>query len=248
MVLGVAAALILLPTLAATGLTFDFSQAPPVEVARGVPILVDRVDQLQTGDRVILAFEYGPAYADEMESVAEPLLEHLIERGIEPVIVSTLPEGVSLGTSLWAQVSDDPVIDGGEYLVGNLNGIAEFMARDATRSAQQLFVFSSNSQRMRWWIEQRSTLSDATSVSGLPVSVAASAGTGPLVAPYFDIRGVEGWIVGFPQAVTYREVRGLSVEDDGLTLNVLMLVHWAAVALMVIGFLYYLVAGRKGTR
>ncbi|MGC9347043.1 MAG: double zinc ribbon domain-containing protein [Anaerolineae bacterium] len=248
LVLGVAAALVLLPNLASQGLVFDFSQVPSVDVARGVPILVDRVDQLQAGDRVILAFEYGPAYADEMARIAKPVLEHLAERDAEPVIVSTLPGGVGLGASLWAQASDSPAMDTGEYLVGNLNGIAEFMARPDTQASRHVFVFSSSSERTRWWIEQRAVLGQDSTGDRLPISIGASAATGSLITPYLNNRNVEGWIVGFPQALTYRDVRGTLVEGEGLALDVLMLVHWAAAGLITIGFLYYLVAGRKGTR
>jgi hypothetical protein len=145
-------------------------------------------------------------------------------------------------------VSDNPVTDTGEYLVGNLNGIAEFMARPEMQASRQVFVFSSSSERTRWWIEQRALLGQDNTGNSLPISVGASAATGSLITPYLDNRNVQGWVVGFPQAVTYRNVRGLPTDGDGLTLDVLMFAHWAAAGLITIGFLYYLVAGKKGTR
>jgi hypothetical protein len=51
------------------------------------------INQLPTSARVLLAFEYDPGLSAEMDTVAAPVLDHLMLRGAYLSVVSTSPTG-----------------------------------------------------------------------------------------------------------------------------------------------------------
>jgi hypothetical protein len=240
LLLGVFAAILFLPE------GMKLSQANPLQVAPGAADFVQRIDRIEPGQRVLLAFEYTPAYADEMAQMARPVLEHLDDRQAQLIIVSTIPEGTGLGLGLIAEVRYEGLVTDAGYLSGNFNGIASFLDSAEARSVDHVVVLTSQSERLRWWIEQ-GALAGSQQQVGLPFSAGVSASVRPLVAPYLQARGVQGWIGGFSGALAYREVRGeLLTGFYARTWDVLMLAHWFAAALLFVGVLYSLVAGKKG--
>jgi len=58
------------------------------------------MDSLQSGQPVLVAFEYGPTGAGELDDLARVLLTDLFKKGAKPVIVSTNPSGVMHAESL----------------------------------------------------------------------------------------------------------------------------------------------------
>ncbi|MEP6984949.1 MAG: hypothetical protein ABI970_05110, partial [Chloroflexota bacterium] len=66
-------------------------QLPPVSFVAGSPqqVAFDRVANLQPGDRVLIAAEYGLTDAAELDTTLDTLLRHIFSRGARPVIVST---------------------------------------------------------------------------------------------------------------------------------------------------------------
>ncbi len=233
---------------------FQLSQIDPIQIAPGVSALVSTIDQLQTGDRVIVAVEYPPAYAEEMSQVALPILEHLAAREAEVVFVSSLPEGGTLGATLSARVpgltttTSSALAATGGYVAGNANGIAAYLARPDTQSARHLLVLAAQPEHLRWWIEQNA-VADRDGLSPLPLSVGVSAATGRLVVPYLQAEAVQGWVMGYPEALAYRDISGAATPGAyRQVLDILMLAHWAAAALLAFGMLYNLAAGKKGTR
>ena len=164
------------------------------------------------------------------------------------MVVSTLPEGRVLGAMLAAdltQVSDAPT---GRYLAGNASGIANLLSTTEANAARHVLVLASYPDRVRWWVEQVSLVNqDRTAPLG--VSAGVSAATGPRVAPYLQSRGIEGWLVGFPDALAYRALRaGGDIGRYGRILDILMLAHVAAAALLVVGLMVAAVTGKKGQR
>jgi hypothetical protein len=226
-------------------------------VAPGAPALIEGLDALQPGDRVIVAVEYGMAYAEEMSQIAIPVLQHLTAQQAEITIVSTLPEGAALGAALAAEAkliateaeaqAGPAQLDGG-YLAGNASGISAFLSQPDALAARHILVLASRPERLRWWIEQVQLAYDSAPTP-VPLSVGASASAGPVVAPYLRTPQIRGWLVGLPDALAYRELRGVEdIDSAARTLDVLMLAHWTAGGLLVIGLLVSLVAGKRGAR
>ncbi|MCD6286431.1 MAG: hypothetical protein J7M39_11025, partial [Anaerolineae bacterium] len=138
-------------------------------------------------------------------------------------------------------------LDGG-YLAGNASGISAFLSQPDAQAAHHILVLASRPERLRWWIEQVQ-LAYGSAPTPVSLSVGVSASAGPIVAPYLRTLQIQGWLVGLPDALAYRELRGVEdVNSAARTLDVLMLAHWAAGGLLVIGLLVSLVAGKKGAR
>jgi hypothetical protein len=207
----------------------QLSQAPQQE---GVLPLHAALEGLSEGDTVIFAVEYGPAESVEMGYLADVLLDHLEEREVEVIGVTTLPESTGL-------LGDRVVID---YQPGGVSGVAQYLSfRSGAGEVDMLLVLSARAERLRWWLEQNAIAPDT-----LPLGVGTSASTGPLVAPYLTTSAVEGWLMGFPGVAAYIQEEEAPPEAISLRLDALMLTQWMAVGLFLAGTVYYLVAGRRG--
>ena len=207
------------------------------------------IDALAPGDVVIVAVEYGPAEAGEMSTIAEALLEHLAEKQVQVIAVSTLPEGVGLAYGLLDKVglSNALPAERSSFLSGAANGVAMFLS-EGEADGELLIVLSARAERLRWWIELNnvSRSVDGVSIDPLPIGVGASASVAPMAAPYLASSNVKGWLAGFPDVVAYREFRGVTDSYFNRRLDALLLSHWVALALLIFGLCYYLAAGKKG--
>jgi len=220
---------------------------PPLQA--GVAPLQLAVEGLQAGDTALVALEYGPAEANEMDHITEALLTHLMEHGVQVVAVSTVPEGVGLIQTWldWAETRYQPaegsLVNGG-YLPGESNGIAQFLGSpQRTPKPDFLLVLAARTGPLRWWVEQNAVAGSRA----LPMGVGLSASTGPRMRPYLDVYGVQGWLIGLPGTTAYWQSRGIR-PNEGLArrLDALLLTQWVAAGLLLAGAAYYLTAGKKG--
>ncbi len=69
---------------------------PPAQFAANSrqQAVFDRLDALAPGDLVLVAAEYGPTGAAELDGLTEALLRHTLLKGARPVIISTNPLGL----------------------------------------------------------------------------------------------------------------------------------------------------------
>jgi hypothetical protein len=223
------------------------SQTPSPSNAPGVSMLWNRLEQLQAGDTVLVVAEYGPAYADEMNAAAETLLEHLQDREVNLKLASTLPEGTGLSQAAVMDVfgNDDAVLQR-TYLVNQLPGVASYLQSSEAQEVEHVLILASRPARVRWWIEQNAALQGTDGAAPLTLSVVASASVGPMIAPYLEGTDVEGWLIGLPQTLAYRELRGFDNTSYGGIPDVLMLTHWVVASFLFFGMLYHLALGKKG--
>ncbi len=158
-----------------------------------------------------------------------------VTRGLVSSSASMTTSGALTSTRSVAISSREGMV---HYLPGSASGVLDFL--QSTADADMLLVLAASPERLRWWIEQNVV------VNALPVGMGVSASTMPLIAPYLETRETAGWIVGLADVVAYHESRGLRFEHFSGKLDALMLTHWAAVGLLVLGSIYSLIAGRKG--
>lgn len=118
--------------------------------------LSDTLNQLQPGQAVLVAFEYTPTAAAEMDEIARMLLIDLLGRGVHPVMISTNPTGVLRAYDLIDRLSRDadasrllkrtePLVNREDYYVlrylpGGLVGLRTLVNALYTPGLDALFI------------------------------------------------------------------------------------------------------------
>jgi len=202
------------------------------------------IESVSAGDSVLVAFEYGPAEADELDMVAEPILRRLIERGADISIVSTRPEGLPAAARVWGDTWEellDSAVPGEEliqyyepdenYRPGDATGVSRLLA-DADTPPSLILVLTARPAPLRWWIEQvRARYEFAP-----PVVVGMSAAVEAAASPYLDASAgqLQGAISGLSGAAAYENRRGTGGQATK-RLNAMAAGHVAIVVLMLVG-------------
>ncbi|MCS7178680.1 MAG: hypothetical protein N0A03_05315 [Anaerolineae bacterium] len=217
---------------------------------------------------VLVAWEYGPAEAEEMDRVAGPLMDHLLRRQARLVIVSTRMEGPATAEALLTSRLADTQerlrrvanlgyipgqATGVREAIGNLDGRTEWGSGapaeqiEAMAGVQSVadvgmvVILAAQPEDLRVWVEQVSaTRPDVPIVAGI------SARAEPLMGPYLAAGQIQGALSGLTGGAAYEQRldtgRGREYE---YYLNSLGLALWAVAALTVLGALISLLGGRK---
>ena len=85
-----------------------FTGSQDIPLPTLVPEVLDTsaiIDGLPSNPVVLLAVDYEPGYAGEMEAASSALIDHLILKGAYLAMVSTSPNGVALGEDLLQNIS-----------------------------------------------------------------------------------------------------------------------------------------------
>ena len=210
----------------------------------GVIRSYNAVQGLSAGDPVLVAFEYGPAEADELNLVGEPVLRHLVERGAQMSIVSTQPENRAVAEGLLGVIAAPLDQYTYSYRPGDATGVSQLLA-DAPVQPKMILVLTARPGPLRWWVEQTQARYGDT----IPVVVGMSAALESAASPYQDTRAgqMEGAIYGLSGAAGYETLLGSPEQITG-QLNALALGHLAIVGLMILGALFYTPGGLQGRK
>jgi hypothetical protein len=209
----------------------------------GVTRLYDTIQGLRAGDDVLVAFEYGPTEADELNPVAQTLLQHMLNQGAHISIASTRPEGLAAAErSLSAIGAPEGQYTLHGYRPGDATGVSHLLA-DAGTPPRLVLVLTAQPGPLRWWVEQTHARGEAAPsiVAGL------SAALEPSASPYLDISAgqIEGALVGLSGAAAYERLRG-SAEQATQRLDALAAGHVAIVGLMILGAVFHTFGGLRG--
>jgi len=210
----------------------------------GVIRSYNAVQGLSAGDPVLVAFEYGPAEADELNLVGEPVLRHLVERGAQMSIVSTQPENQAVAEGLLGVIAAPLDQYTYSYRPGDATGVSQLLT-DAPVQPKMILVLTARPGPLRWWVEQTQARYGDT----IPVVVGMSAALESAASPYQDTRAgqMEGAIYGLSGAAGYETLLGSPEQITG-QLNALALGHLAIVGLMILGALFYTPGGLQGRK
>jgi hypothetical protein len=207
----------------------------------------DVVQGVHGGDIVLVALEYGPPEADELNLVAEPVLQHLLDQGAHVSVVSTRPEGQAVAAGLLSDIVTSEEQYTGQYALlpyraGDAAGVSQLLI-DAGARPGLIVVLTAQPGPLRWWVEQaRALYGDA-----LPVVAGISAALEPVASPYLDVsaRQLEGAINGLNGAAAYEALRG-SAGQATQRLNALAVGHAAIVGLMILGAVFHALSSLRG--
>jgi hypothetical protein len=203
-------------TIESTAATADMSQA---------------IGSLESGDPVLVAFDYDPTTRDEMDVIARALIGHLMDQEANVVVVSLLPAGPATAESLLQELGADrpSYADGyGEryanlgYLPGQAAAV-RLLGYSVPTSLPRDFYGTplsdlpvmqglDSTQDFALIIELAATqdtlrwwIEQAGTPYSIPMGAGASAAVIPYARPYYETeaRQLVGIVGGVPDAVTY---------------------------------------------
>ena len=231
--LAVTVAILIAPTIPVSVPTLT----QPV-ISPGVSRAYETIRDIGTGDSVLIAFEYGPSEADELNLVAEPILRHLLDQGAQISVVSTRPQGLAVAEGLLSTVGPSGQRYPQSYKPGDATGVSNLLADAGTPSL--ILVVTAQPGPLRWWVEQARALPDEPP----PVVGGVSAALESTTSPYLDANAgqVTGAVHGLSGAAAYEALRG-SRGHAHQRLNTLAAGHAAIVGLMILGAAFYTLGG-----
>ena len=201
-------------------------------------VALNLVNQVETGEKVLVAFEYQPGLSAELEAASASLLDDLLGSGAELVLVSSQPVGPGLAESfLGSQLSGWPNISEGRYanlgyISGGAAGLLNFALDprkakpDMSWSSSPLdtinkmmdfamvLVITDDPDVARSWIEQVQPLMNVGTVEqAVPLVMVVSAQAEPLVYLYYYTtpRQVSGLVSGVSGGAFYESYHGESL-------------------------------------
>jgi hypothetical protein len=263
----VIAILLLTFTFATLWLGNSFQLALPLaETMPGETLsVISLVNELAPEDKVLVAVEYQPGLSGEVEAASAALVQHLLLRDAQIVMVSSQPTGPGLGEAfLKENFSGDEYISSHEYVnfgyvAGGAAGLLSFandirqtkseMAWDQTplseiqtiRDFALIVVLTDDPDTARSWVEQvQPLLYDPVNLTEVPLVMVVSAQAEPLVYPYYytNPQQIDGMISGIGGGAYYETVIGSSVASQYWTAyNVGMML---AVIIVAVGSIYNL--------
>jgi|GEM_PF-1029951 len=221
----------------------------------------DLIAKLPSGSNVVMAFEYEPETAAEMEPLSVAILQQLARRGdVHVYMMTTRAAGPAMAEHALAAVTNGSTdswvnfgyISGGSkgisgLVIGTLPGVVSPISYDyrgkstevtASRLADLnpslIVIISSRWDDLRAWVEQVEPKAD------LPMIAAISASSAPMAYPYMQNEQLKAIVVGVNDAVAYGALEN-SDRSPGLRAawNGQVVGSVAAVLLILIGSLIY---------
>ncbi len=211
---------------------------------------------IASGRPVLVAFEYTPAMAGELDPVAISFLQRLAANNSTVFTISQVAAGVPVAGRAIEQVEElDSQALG--YLPGDAIGLRNFAscidAVDACANVTGLsmeeetqsllgqiglvIVLSGERDAIVNWIEQVGAQVEVPMISGITQAMS------PVAAPYIASGQLDGLVGGLPAVAA---IDNNVEEDDNFVekaMNSITLSQWMAVIVLIIGALFYGLAG-----
>lgn len=94
----------------AVSLPLFMSQTPPLPITKDVQKLVDVLDELQPGSKILMAFDYDPASAPELQPMAVAFFKYAFKRDMKLIIMGLWPMGPQQANQALEEAMEDPEI------------------------------------------------------------------------------------------------------------------------------------------
>jgi len=205
------------------------SSITPRECVRGA---FEAIDALPSGSTVLLAVECDPATADEVEPAVAAVLDHLLERKVSIVGLSTVPSGPPVALQWLEEAAQragglaygtDYILLG--YLPGEESalrrmpqGLDVVFPRDYARrqdASQYLLIQRANRLSSMGLgiviggdhVHVKRWLEQVQAPVGLPLLAVMTASAEPALSPYYRSGQLLGMVGGLPGAAEYEALR-----------------------------------------
>ncbi|MCY3832703.1 MAG: SH3 domain-containing protein [Chloroflexi bacterium] len=228
-----AAALLALVSLPFASSDFAVGALPPSEFPEerpGFAAVYEALDGLTGSDFALVALEYGPAAAGELDSLADLVLRHVFARGVKPLIVSSNPIAIAHARNIIRAINRSVAgsgisllpgydyhilrfLPGGALGIRELNenfadvvkvsakGISTGLQLDSLDRVKSIVLISDSAETVRNWAEQVVAASD-----NAPLLAFTSYSAAPIAQVYADASAeILGLVFGYRDAYTYGE-------------------------------------------
>lgn len=209
---------------------------PPSVLSPALQGFVTTLGNLPVDKPVLVAFEYDPASAGELNPGVQATLTQLMRAGVRVAAISTRPAGVGVAQ----EALDEAAAETGAadrygeafinlgYLPGGITGLQQFAA-----APQQSILFDYRQTGSPWarpWLNGVNSVHDFSLVvvvaasaesaqawleqvqpsTGVPLAAIASAAAEPLLYPYYQSHPpqLSGLVSGWAEAAAYDNVTG----------------------------------------
>ena len=209
------------------------------------------VDQLGNKS-ALLAFEYTPAMAGELDVVADSILAELVDNNSSVITVSQAAAGVAMAHQALERSEIEKSYDLG-FLPGDavgLRGLGSCLSAggecnslvglplDAEAAllledVSLIIILTSDRDSLVNWIEQVGLQTEVPVLAGLTQSLS------PVASPYLASEQLAGLIEGAPAAAIYNYSLDGTDTQDAQLLRSFTLAQWLVIAVMIAGGLYF---------
>jgi hypothetical protein len=233
-----------------------------VKVSAETKDFYDAIEAIPSGSLVLIAFDYDPNTAAEMNLQAKAISHHLMRRGLKVAAISMFAPGPAIAQKILEESAvfydfrygEDYVNLG--YLpyqpatlqafVSNPAGGEDYREREPVssfpiasnlKSIEDIAIvveLAGGPETLRWWVEQVGARYGTKMVAGITASI------DPYVRPYYQGRQLSGLLVGIPGAADYEALNrlpGEAMED----LDSQSMAHLVVITIIIIGNLGYLI-------
>ncbi|MFW5940231.1 MAG: double zinc ribbon domain-containing protein [Chloroflexota bacterium] len=222
----------------------------PVSTAADAAGIIDAA----AGEPVIVAFEYTPALAGALNADAHAVLAKLADNNSSAILVSQTAAGATLAQQAASDTPDLQSVDVG-YVPGGAAGLRSMaqciangqpcpslfgrpLAQDdsaALNDAALIVVLSGERTRLIDWVEQVQTTSGVAMLTFVTEAIA------PVAAPYADSRQLTV-VSSSGHSTLEADSEPLPPQTAAVTMG-----RGLAIGIILIGAIYYLVAGQRRT-
>jgi hypothetical protein len=228
------------------------------------------IQNLPSNSVVLLAFDYDPSTAAEMDRLADPVLWHLMDRKVRLMAVSLLPTGPAQAGNLLDRVAGEH--GGYQYGQNYVNlGYIPGQAAAPNELASDLRGLVPQDYRQRKPLGELSAMQDVNGIQDVDLIIefavrqrtlkwwieqvdsryqiekmaAVSAAVEPTAMPYHNSGQLSGLISGLPSAAQYEIKTNKWPSLAIASVDAQSVAHLTIVALIVLGTLASLVSARR---
>ncbi len=204
------------------------------------------------GKPILVAFEYSPAMAGELDVVAETLLTQVANNNSPVITMSQFAAGTVIAQRVTRQV-EGLAVDSLGYVPGEAIGLRRLgsciananvcesifgkpldqQVVDELRTVALVIILTSERDSLVNWIEQVGTQDDTVLVAGITQSL------GPVSRPYLASEQLGGVVEGASIAALYERSIMRTDGDAGELFTGVIFLEWLVIIALVAGGLYF---------